>query len=105
MARLRQTQHLTQGYAPDFAKILQQTHAGQAAFASGPLGATCAMCMCYGCWKQIRNAAGEVIDTRHVNGACAKLKELTGKIGPAVPSNAPACRYFFRKLEKRECDL
>jgi hypothetical protein len=97
MARQRQTAHLTLGYAPDIAKTMQQTHAGQAHFANGPLGATCAECAHYGCWKQKRNAAGEVVATSRVNGACAKFREFTGKIGPTIPPGAPACKYFSRK--------
>jgi hypothetical protein len=100
MAHLKQTSHLTQGYRADIAKTMQQTHKGQAHFANGPLGATCAMCIHYGCWKQIRNASGEVVNTSRVQGACAKYKELTGKIGPAVPANASACKYFLRKKEE-----
>jgi hypothetical protein len=97
MARLTKTSlHLTSGYAPDVAKIHQQTHPGQAHFANGPLGATCAMCVHYGCWKQKRNASGEVVGTSRVQAACAKFKELTGRIGPAVPPEAAACRYFSR---------
>jgi hypothetical protein len=34
-----------------------------------------------------------------VNGACEKFRELTGKLGPAIPSNAAACKYFSRKKE------
>jgi hypothetical protein len=99
MAHLKQAQFLTPGYAPCAAKILHQTHAGQAHFANGPLGAVCGMCVHYGCWQQQKNAAGDVVNTSRVSGACAKYKELAGKIGPAVPPEAAGCRYFSRKKE------
>jgi hypothetical protein len=97
MAHLKQTQHLTPGYAPAFAKILHQTHAGQAHFSDGPLSAICNDCVFYGSWKRINNASGEIVDTRRVKGACEKYRQLTGKLGPAFPSNAAACKYFVRK--------
>jgi hypothetical protein len=97
MARLKQTPHLTSGYTPAFAAIVRQTHAGMAHFADGPLGAVCADCVFYGAWKRIKNASGEIVDTKRVRGACDKYRQLTGKLGPAVPSDAPACKYFVRK--------
>jgi hypothetical protein len=101
MARLKVTPHLTEGHRADIAKAIGKSHAGMAHFAdTGPFGATCAMCVHYGCWKQIRNASGEVVQTSRVQEACAKYKELTGKIGPAVPANASACKYFSRKKEE-----
>jgi hypothetical protein len=97
MARLAQSSHLTPGFAPDVAKIIQQTHAGQAHFANGPLGATCNDCIFYGAWKRIKSASDEIVSTTRVNGACDKYRQLMGKLGPAVPSNASACKYFERK--------
>jgi hypothetical protein len=48
MARLKQTAYLTPGYAPAFAAIVHQTHAGMAYFAhTGPFAATCAECEFY----------------------------------------------------------
>jgi hypothetical protein len=70
---------------------------GQAHFANGPFGAVCADCVFYGAWKRIKNASGEIVDTRRVRGACEKYRQLTGKLGAAIPSNAPACKYFVRK--------
>jgi hypothetical protein len=96
MAHLKQTPHLTQGYRADIAKTMQQTHAGQAHFANGPFGATCKDCIFYGAWKRKYNAAGEIVDTSRVKGACEKFRQLTGKLGPAFPSNARACQYFSR---------
>ena len=97
MARLKQTPHLTSGYTPAFAAIVRQTHAGMAHFADGPLGAVCADCVFYGAWKQIKNASGEIIDTKRVRGVCEKYRQLTGKLGPTVPDGAAACKYFSRK--------
>ena len=94
---LKQTSHLTSGYAPAFATIIRQTHEGQAHFANGFLGATCSDCVFYGAWKQIKNASGEVIGTKRVRDACDKYRQLMGKLGPAVPSNAAACKYFERR--------
>ena len=97
MARLKQTLHLTPGYAPAFAAIVRQTHAGQAHFSDGPLGAVCDDCIFYGAWKQIKNANGEIVDTKRVRGACDKYRQLMGKLGRAFPSNAAACKYLVRK--------
>ena len=99
MAHLKQTAQLTMGYRADIGKTIQQTHAGQAHFANGPLGATCSMCTHYGCWRQKRNASGDVIGTTRVQNACEKYRQLTGRIVAGVPPNAAACKYFSRKKE------
>jgi hypothetical protein len=100
MGHLKYTPYLTTGYAPDVAAKIKKTHAGMAYFAdTGPFAATCAECEFYGAWKRKRNAAGEIIGTAWVNGACEKSRELTGKLGPAFPSNAAACKYLSRKKE------
>ena len=89
--------HLTQGYAPELAAQIRQSRPGMAHFAAtGPFGATCGECLHFGSWKQIRGAAGNVVNTTRVKGGCAKFLALTGKHGPALPPNTPACRYFER---------
>ena len=92
------TGFLTDGHAPEVAKQIRCTHIGQAAWAGGgPSDATCSTCKFYGCWKQVRDAAGDVTKTAFLAGRCDMFRKLVGKIGPAVPSNAPACRYFAPK--------
>jgi hypothetical protein len=85
-------------HAPEMAEQIRRTHVGQASWAgTGPPGETCATCKFYGCWKQVRDAAGNVTKTAFLAGRCDMFRKLVGKIGPAVPSNAPACRYFAPK--------
>jgi hypothetical protein len=96
--KLPVTSYLTPAYGSEIEHQLRTSFAGMAHFAnSGPFGAVCGECVHYGCWKQIRDAAGNIIKTTHVRGACAKFRELTGKLGPAVPASASACRYFKRE--------
>jgi hypothetical protein len=101
MARLSPTPNLTQGYRADIAQQIHQTHRGQAHFAgTGPFTAKCAECALFNAWKRKRNAAGEIIGTARVSGACEKYRQLTGKLGPVIPSNTAACNYFERKEER-----
>jgi hypothetical protein len=96
--RLSVTPSLTAGYAPEIEHQLRTSYVGMAHFAnSGPFGRVCGECIHYGCWIQHRSASGDIIKTTHVRGACAKFRELTGKLGPAVPASASACRYFEAK--------
>ena len=98
--KLPASNHLTDGYPETVATQIRKTHVGQASWAAtGPFGATCGECKHYGCWKQIRNAQGETVNTVFQPRRCGMFKTLTGKIGTAVPSNAGACRHFVRKDE------
>ena len=100
MARFPFTSNLTPGYTPELAAQIARTYPGMAHFAdTGPFGATCGECTFYGCWKQRRNTAGEIVSTTKVEGACAKFHALTGKLGAAVPPGASACRHFERSRE------
>jgi hypothetical protein len=48
-------------HAPEMAEQIRRTHVGQASWAgTGPPGETCVTCKFYGCWKQVRDAAGNV---------------------------------------------
>ena len=85
-------------HAPEMAQQIRRTHVGQASWAgTGPPGETCATCKFYGCWKQVRDAAGNVTKTAHLLDRCDAFQKLTGKIGPAVPPNAQACKHFIHK--------
>ena len=76
---------------------IRTTRPGMAHWAnSGPFGATCGECAHFGCRKQVRDAAGNIVSTTRVKGGCAKFLALTGKHGPAVPPSTPACKYFER---------
>lgn len=72
------------------------SYAGMAHFsATGPFGKTCGDCAHYGAaFRQIRNAAGEIVKTQRKPGACGKFQALTGKVGGDIPRHAEACKYF-----------
>jgi hypothetical protein len=98
MSKLRAGLHLTQGYPDQVASQMRKTHTGMASWAAaGPFGATCGECKHYGCWKQTRDANGKVVKTTFLSSRCAMFRQLTGKIGPAVPADAEACRHFKRE--------
>jgi hypothetical protein len=87
--------HLTQGYSDEVAFQIRRTHIGMASWAAtGPFGRTCGECKHYGCWKQVRDASGELVKTAFQSSRCAMFRQLTGKVGAAVPSSAEACRHF-----------
>jgi hypothetical protein len=91
------TPHLTPGFTAQLAAQISATKPGQAHFAgTGPADETCGKCGHLGYWQQVRNAAGDNVDTRH-RGGCAKFFALTGKHGPVVPASASACRHFERR--------
>jgi hypothetical protein len=93
------TPGLTAGYADaELARQIGKSVRGMAHFAAtGPFGAQCKDCAHYGVWQQVRNQAGDVIKTVFHRGRCAKSRELTGKLGPAVPPQTESCRYFERR--------
>ena len=62
--------------------------------ASGPFGTKCFQCAHYGYWRQIKNAAGDTVDTRFRKGACGRYSQITGQHGPVVPAGTESCRYF-----------
>src|SRR5262245_56405180 len=98
--KLTPTNHLTDGYAPEVASQIRKTHAGMASWAAtGPFGATCRECQHHGCWKQVRNACGDVVKTVFQPNRCGMFQQLTGKLGAKVPPHAEACRYFVRREE------
>jgi hypothetical protein len=53
--------------------------------------------MHYGCWKQVRDASGQTVKTIFQTSRCAMSRQLTGKLGAAVPASAEACRHFAPK--------
>lgn len=98
---MKNTSHLTVGYAPAFAAQVRKTKPGMACWAAGgPFGATCGDCEYLGYWRQIRNCAGDTVATKHVGG-CEKFYELTGQHGPKVPPHTEACRYFKLRDERK----
>jgi ribosomal protein L40E len=99
--KLSASSHLTQGYSPEVASQIRKTHVGMASWAAtGPFGATCRECQHYGCWKQTRNACGDVVKTVFHACCCGMFKQLTGQLGARIPPQAEACRHFVRREEK-----
>lgn len=82
---------------PDITVAAAHSFSGMAHFATtGPNGATCRKCTW---WEH------NVSDDRSKAGghhrppkraSCAKFRQLTGRKGQKVPSDAAACRYFER---------
>lgn len=92
------TSRLTQGYDAILARQISLSRPGMAHFAAtGPFGTKCGGCAFYGYWRQIRNAAGNVVNTKFRKGACGKYYELTHQHGPAVPADTESCRYLTAK--------
>jgi hypothetical protein len=99
--KLAASNHLTEGYSPEVTSQIRKTHVGMASWAAtGPFGATCRECRHYGCWKQIRNARGEVVKTAFQPCRCGMFQQLTGQLGAKIPPHAEACRHFARREEK-----
>jgi hypothetical protein len=95
--KLAVSQFLTE-YTPEVAQRIRQTHVGMASWAcTGPFGATCGECKHYGCWKQIRDASGDTVKTEFQRGRCEMFRQLTGKLGAVVPSDADACKHFVHR--------
>ncbi len=75
----------------------QQTYPGMAHFArSGPDGKTCRQCEFWtGCGGESGYYAR---NGRHGGGlkprSCVRYREMMDGIGPGVPHNAQACKYF-----------
>jgi len=91
---MKNTPHLTQGYDPVLAAQIAKTRPGMAHWAaSGPLGRTCADCDHLGYWRQVQDAAGNIVATKRCRG-CAKFFALTGRHGPVVSKHTEACRHF-----------
>jgi hypothetical protein len=94
---MKNMSHLTAGYESVLTRQINLTKPGMAHFAaSGPLGTVCAQCAFYGDWKQVHDAAGNVVETEFRKGCCRKFHELTGTLGKAIPPNTESCRYFKR---------
>lgn len=83
---------LTKGHSPELTHQMSLTRPGMAHLAgSGPAGETCAECERWGYWHEVRHAG----HAKNVwRAACAKYRELTGKIGDRVPGGSAACKYF-----------
>jgi hypothetical protein len=81
--------NLTLPYEPDRARQLQHTHPGMASWADPNIGHCCRECRFWGREPYKRNGLGLV------PRGCAKASALFGgKITPAVPHHAFACRFF-----------
>ena len=98
-ARAIRTPHLTAVHGEVADRQHAGSYAGMAHFAAtGPLGMTCGGCCSYGTADaSIRNAAGEIIQTRRKPHACGKFQEISGKLGGDIPEHADACKYFEPK--------
>jgi hypothetical protein len=100
---MRNSPHLTAGYDPVFARQIEKTRAGMASWAAcGPFGTTCAECVHYGYWKQVRDVAGNIATTTFRQGACAMSYRLSHKHGPPVPASNESCRYFERREKESD---
>lgn len=80
--------------------LLKSSHEGQAHFGgNGPVGSACYECRH---WKPAGTAAHEYYSASGLKGGglkphpCEIFRRITGSIGPKVPYNAAACRYFER---------
>jgi hypothetical protein len=99
---MKNTSHLTPGYAPTLAMQIAKMRPGQAHWAgSGPPGRTCADCDHLGYWRKIQDAAGNVVSTRQYGG-CGKFFVLTNRHGPIVSKSAEACRHFTPRTNEGE---
>lgn len=88
--------HLTAAPADMLAR---STHPGMAHFAAtGPKMATCRECIHWtGCGGQNGRYAKKGMGGGGLKPrACAKFKSMMQGIGPAVPPDAAACKYFER---------
>lgn len=88
--------HLT-SLNPEVDPAQRNTFPGQAHFGStGPDGAICRECISWtGCGKESgyyakKGMSGGGLKPR----SCQKFKSLTQGIGPPIPFDAPACKYF-----------
>jgi hypothetical protein len=93
------TPGLTAGFADaELVRQIKKSVPGMAHFsATGPFGTACKDCAHYGLWQQIKNQAGDTVNTVFHRGRCAKFRELTNNIGPALPPNTESCRHFQRR--------
>ena len=96
---MKVTLHLTPLFTPETERAIRKTYPGQASWAGeGPFATTCGDCKHHGCYRQIMDRhSGEIKRTAKIQQACAEYRRLTGKVGPAVPKHAEACRFFERK--------
>jgi|SRR5687767_1103126 hypothetical protein len=88
-------QHLTKGHDDALTRKMNSTVPGMAHWAGGgPADAYCLGCRFYGYWKNLRNAAGEIVTSKFRKSACGKFHDLTGKHGADLVGNPSACRHF-----------
>ena len=98
---MRNDSHLTVGYKPVFARRIGRTRVGMASWAAqGPFGTTCGQCAHFGYYQQIRNIAGNVVNTKFRRGCCAMFHRLTGQHGAAISPGTESCRYFRRREQE-----
>jgi hypothetical protein len=86
-------QHLARDPATDRALI---THRGQAHFGgTGPKGKTCRECVHWCTFPGTRPDYYGAQKGREIKDqSCREFKRLTQRVGPAVPPDAPACKFF-----------
>lgn len=97
MGLIAEQSHLTV-LDPAFEAKRNRTYPGMAHFAgTGPAGSSCRLCLFWtGCgfedgWYAKKGKHGGKLKPR----SCAKHRELMqGDIGPAIPYDAAACKYF-----------
>lgn len=88
MTRLNLTPHLTIPEGYEQRRLHTRSHKGQAHFAgTGPATKSCRECVS---WQSI----GGYNKDGPKPSPCRKFRELTGKVGAAVPHSAHSCKYF-----------
>jgi hypothetical protein len=96
------TPGLTAGYNdPELVRQIGKSVPGMAHFAAtGPFGTRCKDCEYYGVYQQIKNKAGDIVDTVFRRGCCGAFLRITGKLGPAIPPQSESCRHFKARDER-----
>ena len=83
--RLLASSKLTAAEPAAIEQVRRRTYCGQAGWGEGPW--RCDMCVF---WNDVGRRQAKSWHER----ACHKFRQLTGRIGPRVPANALACRFF-----------
>ncbi len=88
------TQHLTSPN-PELDRLAEQTPPGMAHWSgTGPNGATCGSCRHYGFERTIQGENRDEVFVRKHRTSCAIFWRLMGRVGPGLPHDQPACRYW-----------
>ena len=99
---MRNDTHLTSGYEPVLERQIRKTRVGMASWAAGgPFGTTCGQCAHFGYYQQIRNVAGNVVNTKFTPRLLRDVSSLDRSTWRGDwAGTTESCRYFRRREQE-----